>query len=172
MAKIHGIQKIEIGPIGVNGAPGADLDEITAIQLESVVIDIPVVEGNDLYVEEIDSVYDSLDNAEPDPITVSFATYKADNETLNTIFGGELTAGGQYTPERQGVERTIKVYGKVRDGVQKVFTFPRAKVRPSMSDPLTKSALTSVTGTATAMTPYDGDGAALKEFYMEDILVP
>lgn len=171
MAKIHGIEKIEIGPIGVDGAPGATLEEVTAIQMESVEISIPEVEGEDIYVEDFDSVYDSLDNPEPDPITFSFATYKADNATLNDIFGGILDAG-KYTPARQGADRTVKIYSRVRNGNQKVFTFPIARLRPSMADPLTKGSLTAMMGTGTAITPFDGDGVALPEYFMEDVTVP
>lgn len=171
MAKIHGIEKIEIGPIGLDGAPGTNLEEISAIQMESVEINIPEVEGEDIYVEEIDSVYDSLDNPEPDPVTFSFATYKADNTTLNAIFGGVLD-NGKYTPARQGAERTVKIYSRVRQGSQKVFTFPIARLRPSMADPLTKGSLTAMTGTGVAITPFDAQGGALPEFFMEDVTVP
>lgn len=171
MAKLHGIEKIMIGPIGVDGAPGTSLVEVTAIQLDSVNITVPQQDSEDIYVEEIDSVYDSLEPAEPDPVTLQFATLKADNETLEAIFGGTLDAG-KYTPSRSGAERTVKIYSRARDGVQKVITFPKVRLKPSIEGSLTKSALTSVTGNGTALTPYDGDNVALPEWYMEDVLVP
>lgn len=169
MAKLHGIEKIEIGPIGVNGAPGASLVAVTAIQMDSVNITIPQVDAENIYVEEVDSVYDALEPSEPDPVTMQFATYKADNTTLNTIFGGVL-ASGKYTPSRNGVERTVKIYSRTRDGVQKVITFPKMRLRPSIEGSLTKSALTSVTGNGTALTPYDASNNALPDFYMEDVV--
>lgn len=171
MAKLHGIEKIMIGPIGVNGAPGTSLTNVTAIQLDSVNITIPQQDAESIYVEEVDSVYDELEPAEPDPVTLQFATYKADNTTLHAIFGGTLD-GGKYTPSRAGVERTIKIYSRGRDGVQKVITFPKVRLRPSVEGSLTKSALTAVTGNGTALTPYNAENAALPEYYMEDVLIP
>lgn len=171
MAKFHGIEKIMIGPTGLNGAPGTNLQEVTGIQLDSVNITIPQQDAETVYVEEIDSAYDELEPSEPDPITVNFATYKIDNEDLERIFGGTLE-DGKYTSSRSGAERTMKVYSRPRDGKQVVITFPRLRLKPSVEGSLTKSALTAMTGNGTALTPFTDAGVALKDWYKEDILLP
>lgn len=171
MAKIHGISKIEIGATGADGAPGTSLTEVTAIEMESVSLTVPEVEGEAIYVEEIDTIYDELDNTDPDPVQVNFSTYKADNAALNTIFGGTLT-DGKYTPNRNGVERTMVITTKSRSGTLKKITFPRLLLRMSIDSPLTKGALTAVTGTGTALTPFNASNQPLADWYMEDVLTP
>ncbi|WP_114752292.1 hypothetical protein [Pleomorphovibrio marinus] len=171
MAKIHGIQKIEVGATGADGAPGTSLTEVTAIEMESVSLTVPEVEGERIYVEEIDTIYDELDNTEPDPVQITFSTYKADNAALNTIFGGTLD-DGKYTPNRNGVERTLKITTKSRNDIWKVITFPRLLLRMSIDQPLTKGALTAVTGTGTALTPFNASNEPLADWYMEDAEPP
>lgn len=169
--KIHGIESIEIGEVGEDGAAGTSLTEVTAIQLDSVTITIPAQEGEQIYVEETDSVYDELQSAEPDPVTIAFSTYNAENTVLNAIFGGTLDSG-KYTPSRDGAIKTVVITSRARDGVKKRFTFPKMRLRPSSDASLTKSALTAMTGNGTALTPYDAENLPLQDWYMEDVLVP
>lgn len=171
MARLHGVEKIEVGPVGADGAPGTNLEEVTGLRLDSVNVTIPAIEGNPIYVEETESAFDELDDDQPDPVQVTFASYVADNETLHAIYGGTLS-GGKYTPSRSGEIRTVIITTKAREGSQKRFVFPRVRLRPSIDQTLTKSDLTAVTATGTALTPYDGSGNALQDFYMEDVAVP
>lgn len=174
MANIHGIYSLEIGDPGADGAAGTTLTPITAIQMDSVTITIPSVEAENIYVEEMDRVYAALPAAEIDPVTINFATLEASNVELQKIFGGTITAG-KYTLNRSGVEKTIVLKSRPRNGVQKVFTFPLVLVTPNMDATVTKSDLSAVGGLGTAQTPVDNSGASpvyLDDFYMEDVTVP
>lgn len=168
MAKIHGIQSIEIGDVGLDGAPGTVLTPISGLVMDSVTVNIPSIEGDPIYVEEIEGAYDEIDNTDPDPVTVSLATYEASVTTLNTLFGGTLN-GGKYTPDRKGVEKTLVINTKERDGKYMSMTFPRIKIRPSIDGTITKGGLTAITINGTALTPFTDAGAALEDFYIEEI---
>lgn len=170
MAKIHGIQSVLIGDPGANGAAGTDLDPITGIVIDSVSVTIPEIAGDPIYVEEIDTVYDELDNTEPDPVTVSLSTYEASVDDLHSLFGGTLDTG-KYTPSRAGVEKTIVINTRERNGAYMKMTFPRVKIRPSIDGTITKGSLTGITINGTVLTPFNA-GVALQDFYIEEVAVP
>ena len=167
MAKIHGVEELLIGPVGANGAMGADLVAISAIVMDSVTMEFPIQEDTKIMVEETDTVYDVLDG---DPVakTISAATYNASNEELLRIFGGTLTAG-QYNFPGRGVERSIQLKCRTRNGKQVVWSFPKVKVTPSIEGSITKNSLTGVTMTGKVLTPYNANNEALADHYKEDV---
>lgn len=168
---INGVQKIEIGAAGANGAMGATLAVLNDIKVGSVQLDIPEVKSKSIEVEDKDGVRWTLKTSR-DVDTLKLGTHDMSNATMIRIFGGTETSG-VYTPPTIEPENvvSIKLTTKTLEGKKTIWSFPQCNLIGSATIDFTKEDVSSVTLTARIQIPIDGAGAALPRFKKEDVSV-
>lgn len=158
---IVGIEKIEMGDCGADGAMGLTLAEHVLIERDSVLLKMDEPGKTDLYVEGSDSPFMVI----PDPNRVralEFALRDMEAATLEKLFGGTVATDTWSAPASEAlIEQSVKVTTKAVSGYYREISIPRALIRASMNAPLKSNETATVKVVCDILTPFDGSGTAL-----------
>jgi len=163
--RIHGIDTIKLGAVGVNGAMGASLAAIGAIVEESAIFSVEEPEIARITVEGTD---------EPDIIAIAhggmkkfiFSTRDLNVDNMVTIFGGEATLE-VYTPpvnSNTKIWQSVEITGKYVDGSRALIQIPRALIYAKLNAPFTDSESGVIEVTCEVGTPVNATGVALSPY--------
>jgi hypothetical protein len=165
--RVLGLEKIEIGNCGADGAMGSSLTEIKKIVPESVIFDTEKPEVIELFVEGVDA---------PDIQKISKSGLKAvslktrDLATGNLeLFDGGTTETGKYSAPVQTIEKyqSVKVTGKYVSGKRGVLSIPRALVIAKITMPFHKGESGMIEAEMRVATPENATGTALSPWQFE-----
>lgn len=157
-SRLVGIESVEMGDPGADGAMGASLTAIGDLVPDSVMLNIPEMEVEKLYIEG--QIAPDVVIEQPEiSITAEWRTRDVDPATLAKAFGGTSDATSWSFPTNPtGIDQSVKLTSKVVDGSKFEIDIPLAKIRSSLDGKLVKNASGEIKFVADVMLPYDSSG--------------
>lgn len=146
----NGLAKIELGPIGTDGAMGTVLERLGEVKEGSFKVNQAEGDKTEFKVEEHDDPI--FIRQKKGTLAFEFEIHNPDASTFIQVWGGTKDATtGKYTPpvNLMPIERSLKITPEIGYG----FDIPRAQLSARFSDAMGKDALLGVIVTATVMKP-------------------
>lgn len=146
----NGLAKIEIGPIGTDGAMGTTLERLGEVKEGTFKVNQAEGDKTEFKVEETDDPI--FIRQKKGTLAFEFEIHNPDAATFKQVWGGTVDpASGKYTPpvNLMPIERSIKITPEIGYG----FDVPRAQISARFSDAMGKDALLGVIVTATVLKP-------------------
>lgn len=139
----NGIEKIELGPIGVDGAMGTTLESLGYTEEDSVKITFEDATKTEFFAEEVDAAW--YVTTKQGKKSFEFTIANPDPETLVAVFGGTVTGTGSSMIYKApavvpAIEQSLKITPKIGMG----FNFPRVLVTAKFSDSMGRNSLLGV----------------------------
>ena len=156
-----GLAKIEVAPLGVNGAMGTPLALIGNTAEGSCTIETADPEMTEFFVEEQDDPIHTA--AKMAVTTITFQLAAPDLEQCAAVFGGEVSdEEGQpltweYPSGLVTIERSVKI--TPREGL--IFSIPKAKITAKFTGQFGRSETLKVEVVVTVLKPA-GNAAPMK----------
>ena len=159
--RVLGLEKIEMGDCGANGAMGSSLSEIGKIVPESVIFETTEPEILELFIEGVDAP-DLQRIAKSGLKSVSFKTREVTPANLAIFDGGEVDTG-VYSAPVETIEKyqSVKITGKYVEGNRGVLSIPMALIIAKVTMPFHKKESGMIEATARVATPENAQGVAL-----------
>lgn len=167
---MHGVESVEIGDCGADGAMGTSLAAIKAIAKDTVIFEIAEPDITEIEIENTDEP-DILDIEKSGIKSLSFETRDLSLDNFVTYFGGSTTTGPPEVydaPVRTTkILQSVKLTSRYVDGNRIVISIPKAFVYASLSGEAQNSETGRIVVTARVMTPFDATDTALAPFTVQ-----
>lgn len=147
-----GLAKIEVAPLGVDGAMGSPLAQIGYTAEGSCTIETADPELTDFFAEEQDEPVHTASKMAVTTITFQLAA--PDLAQCESVFGGNITGTGSaavwnYPSSFETIEKSVKITPK--EGL--IFSIPRAKITAKFTGQFGRSETLKVEVVITVLKP-------------------
>ncbi|WP_259014453.1 hypothetical protein [Emticicia fluvialis] len=147
-----GLAKIEVAPLGTDGAMGSPLATIGHTAEGSCTIETADPELTDFFIEEQDEPIHTA--AKMAVTTITFQLAAPDLVQCQAVFGGNITGTGSaavwnYPSSLEKIEKSVKITPK--EGI--VFKIPRAKITAKFTGQFGRSETLKVEVVITVLKP-------------------
>lgn len=157
-----GLQKLELGPIALDGGMGTALTQLSATVVDTAVLTYDQPTTNDFNIEEQDDPFHSI--SIPGKKTLSWSTYDVEPTSLVKVAGGTAStdASGNAVWEPPVSAPEIELSGKLTTLKGSTIEIPRLKIVATPVFNFQKSALFQVDIVATILIPEKANTAPYK----------
>ncbi|MXV16831.1 hypothetical protein [Hufsiella ginkgonis] len=160
---LWGVETVELGTPGVNGAAPTGWVRFEDITDDSVSLTIPEQTTNDIRVEDKPGIRLSLPS-DTEAATLNLGTINAEGSKIATVSGGSyVEVDDEFTPPADTVivEKAVRLTTKPLKGKKAQFTFFLTSLAYNFSGNFTRSGVVSMGVIAKILTPTDANGVAL-----------